>query len=126
VNATLKRVVFKPLLKAGVGPIVAGLLTFLCSGAFHEYQFVLSFDNYAVGRAGAFFLLQGLLLSLETGAEKALGKHVAFLTALPQALKTFFVLIVFSPTIPLFSMIWIDEGMYDAVARLAPAIRVRY
>ena len=88
VNATLKRIVFIPLRKVGIGPFLAAFTTFFCSAAFHEYQFVLSFDNYTVGRGGAFFVFQGIICSVETVAEKALrmmGFWIALGIILPPA-----------------------------------------
>ena len=50
VTTTLKRCVFIPVRhKLGLPPFIAAMATFVSSGFFHEYQFILSFPNYAFG-----------------------------------------------------------------------------
>ena len=44
------------------------------------------------------------------------------LFGLPAPLKALIVLTAFSPTIPLFSQIWVDEGMFETMAKMAPRI----
>ena len=50
VTTSFKRCVFKPLRAVGLSPTLAALVTFISSGLFHEYQFVLSFPTYSFGR----------------------------------------------------------------------------
>lgn len=106
-----------PIRKAGAGSTLAALVTFVASGLFHEYQFVLSFANYQLGGASLFFVMQGSIATAETLITRALGQAAP---SLPPGLRTALVLIVFSPTVTLFSQIWIREGMFDVILALVP------
>ena len=52
------------------------------------------------------------------------GKAGLMSLGLPAAFQSFGVLVFFSPTIPYFSNIWLDEGMFDVMSRMAPAFKL--
>ena len=82
---------------------------------FHACQFVLSFPSYRLGRASFFFLLHGLFCTID-----ALFSRVAAesLKPVPWQLKALAVPILYSPTVPLFANIWMEEGFFALIARL--------
>jgi len=124
VTTTLKRCVFIPLRKhLGVPTSAAAIATFLSSGLFHEYQFLLSFPKYQLGSISFFFGMHALIAFLESLVEKAFGKGWPLESYLPAVLKSMIILVVFSPTIPYFTKIWLDEGMYDVMSLMAPQIK---
>uniref|UniRef100_A0A7S2HIZ1 Wax synthase domain-containing protein n=1 Tax=Haptolina brevifila TaxID=156173 RepID=A0A7S2HIZ1_9EUKA len=127
VSTSFKRCVFKPLMKSKlVPPTLAGILTFTSSGLFHEYQFVLSFPTYTFGRISSFFVLQGLVCGLDNIATRAFGKSAfgSAFVALPDAVKAFIVVGIMSPTVPIFSRIWIDAGMFNMIASMVPLVSI--
>jgi len=117
VTATFKRIVFVPLRKLHTPPVLAALVTFLFSGLFHEYQFVVSMRTYKLGTIGGFFALQGLIAAGDAVVSRS--PLQPFLLSLPAPLKPFLVMVAFSPTIPLFSSVWLDESMFDLMARIS-------
>lgn len=124
VTTTLKRCVFLPLRKTLNMPAgVAATSTFLASGLFHEYQFLLSFPHYALGSISIFFGMHAAFAFLETLWEKALGKGWHALEPLPEFVKALIITTMFSPTIPYFTNIWIDAGMFDVMSAMSPQIK---
>jgi len=124
VTTSFKRCVFTPLKKLDVPNALAALLTFISSGLFHEYQFILSFPNYTLGRISVFFVLQAFMSSADALLDKSLGAAYPFSakSPLPAPLKTALALALFSPSTPLFSSIWIEEGMFDAFSKMTVGI----
>jgi hypothetical protein len=43
---------------------------------------------------------------------------------LPFAVKAVGTLVVFSPTIPMFSSIWIEEGFFDLIAHIGLLVKI--
>ena len=128
VTATLKRCVFIPLRKfAGAPAPVAAIATFLSSGLFHEYQFLLSFPKYTLGSISFFFGMQAAFAFLDSLYSRFLGKAgvMSVLGANGAALQSLCVLIAFSPTVPYFSKIWIDEGMFDVMSAMTPQFKLQ-
>ena len=123
VTTTLKRCCFVPLVKAGVSKSVAGIATFVFSGLFHEYQFLLSFPKYVLGSISAFFLMHAFIGFFESLWRKSFGTGWPLEKIIPEAAKGLIICIIFSPTIPYFTKIWIDEGMYDLMSLMAPQIK---
>jgi len=124
VTTTLKRCVFIPLRKfVGVPASIAAILTFIASGAFHEYQFLLSFQSYTLGSITFFFGLHAFFAFGETLYDAIPG--ASSLTAMggPAWLQSLAVCILFSPTIPYFSSIWIDQGMFDVMSAMTPQVK---
>ena len=116
VTNSFKRCVFTPLSRSGTPKTLAAFLTFLASGLFHEYQFVLSFPNYTLGRASLFFLLHGLTCAGDAYFSKTFGNQ---LRAVPWQLKALAVVFIYSPTVPMFANIWVEEGFFKLISRLS-------
>jgi len=127
VTATLKRCVFIPMRKLlGVPSSVAAIATFLFSGLFHEYQFILSFPNYKLGAISYFFGMQALFAFGETIYTSVLGKTgVSSVFGVPYWVQSLVIIFIFSPTIPYFSNIWLDEGMFDVMSAMTPQIKLQ-
>ena len=89
---------------------------------FHEYQFVLSFSTYTLGRISVFFVMHGLFAAADAMVSSAIGGTV-LMASIPKTVKTFVVLTMFSWTVPLFASIWVEEGMFDLIAALGFRIR---
>merc|ERR1711920_1014963 len=92
VSTTFKRLVFKPLRKAGWPVALAGFVTFVCSGLFHEYQFLLAFPSYPLGTISKFFLVHGVLAAF--GGEQLTGN-------VPRRLKGLVTFLVMLPSVPM-------------------------
>jgi len=121
VNTTLRRSFFNPIRKhLGVSSAVAALATFVCSGIFHEFQFKLSFPNYTVGSATWFFFLQGAFAFVDTLYSKMFGQFGLMTLGAPACVQSFGVMALLSPSMPYFSQIWIDQGMFDLFSRMSP------
>lgn len=107
----LKRSCFLPLLKNGVPKKFAGLATFVASALMHEVQFAFSFASYTIGRASAFFVLQGVLCLIETlicAAVPGAGDSI------PPTLKRILTVSLMTVTSEMFVSIWRDSAMFDA------------
>ena len=125
VTTTLKTCFFIPLRKRlGLPPAVAATCTFVASALFHEYQFVLSFPTYNLGTISLFFVMHGGFSVLDTLYSKLFGKVSLISFGLPPFVQSFFVLALFSPTIPLFTNIWLEEDMFEVMGRLVPHMRM--
>ena len=61
-------------------------------------------------------------LAQAMGKDSAAARAVA---AIPRPLKTLLLLTSFSPTVPMFSQIWIDSGMFDMIATMVPLVRFK-
>ena len=85
-------------------------------------QFVLSFPSYALGTISTFFVLQGLISAGDALVEKTVGGKGSWLYNLPTPVKCVCVLSAFSPTVPLFSNIWVEQGMFDLMAKMVPSV----
>ena len=60
---------------------------------------------------------------LDATYQKFLGKMgVMTLLGAPAWLQSLAVLAVFSPTIPYFSNIWVEQGVFDVMARMVPRL----
>lgn len=127
VTTTLKRCFFIPLRHhLGLPPSVAATLTFVASALFHEYQFVLSFPKYQLGTISLFFVMHGGFSVLDTLYSKFFGKvSIVSLFGVPAFVQSLAVLALFSPTIPLFTKIWLDEDMFSVMGRLVPQVRLQ-
>ena len=53
----------------------------------------------------------------------SLGKGWPLDSVIPEAIKGLLICVIFSPTIPYFTNIWIDEGMYDLMSIMSPQIK---
>jgi hypothetical protein len=125
VSATLKCCVFHPMVHhLKQTKSVAALAVFIASGLFHEYQFLLSFPNYALGDISFFFGMQSVIAFAETIIMKGLGRTKGWVLedVLPGAVKSFIILVIFCPAIPYFTNIWIREGMFEVMSLMAPQI----
>ena len=118
VHAFLKRSCYLPARRRGVPAVPAALLTFLCSGLLHEYNF--SIHNHAAyepGRATAFFVAMGVMML----AERALP---GWPRALPEPLIA---LLIQTTVLPCFTSLffrsWIEAGMIASVTELMPHVR---
>lgn len=116
VTTSFKRCVFVPLAKLQLPNAVAAFLTFFASGLFHEYQFVLSFPTYPLGRISQFFVLHGLLCAADAMFSKAVGKK--YLANVPFALKAFSIPLLYSPTVPMFAQCWIQAGFFTLISKM--------
>ena len=106
----------RPLAKLQLPNAVAAFLTFFASGLFHEYQFVLSFPTYPLGRISQFFVLHGLLCAADAMFSKAVGKK--YLANVPFALKAFSIPLLYSPTVPMFAQCWIQAGFFTLISKM--------
>lgn len=52
-----------------------------------------------------------------------MGAGWRMLEPLPEWVKGMLICIIFAPTIPYFTQIWIDQGMYDLMSAMAPQIK---
>ena len=94
--------------------------------AVQEYQFILSFPNYRFGGISGFFVLQGVISAADALCSKLLANTVfsRLYTSLPTVAKSLLVCTAVSPTVPFFAGIWIKEGMFSAIAQLAPTLKI--
>ena len=44
---------------------------------------------------------------------------------LPAFVQSLVVISLFSPTIPYFARIWLDEGMFDVMGRMVPQLKMQ-
>ena len=64
-----------------------------------------------------------------SGLHRQLGVHVSKVKSCTMDLwntewvKGMLICIIFAPTIPYFTQIWIDQGMYDLMSAMAPQIK---
>lgn len=124
VSTTLKGCVFTPLRKyLKTSTSVAAFATFIASGLFHEYQFLLSFPKYTLGSISFFFAMQSGFAFLETLLGLKKGTGVSSFLGVPYWVQSLCVLLAFSPTIPHFSKIWFDEGMFDVMSAMTPQFK---
>ena len=69
-----------------------------------------------------FFLLHGVMCAADAALAKTLGPRLA---RIPWQVKAAAIPILYSPTVPLFSMIWIEEGFFSVIARTGWLIRLQ-
>jgi len=129
VHAMLKRTVYAPARRAGLGGAAASLLSFAASGLLHEYNFAThNFAAYRPGSATAFFLLMGLLMLGEAALQDWVGRRGAWrlqrlYAAMPSPLVAAGLRLAVLPAFePLFMRSWIESGMLRAVGALVPHV----
>jgi len=102
-------------LRHRVPPALAAFVTFVASGLFHEYEFVISFPSYRLGRISVFFALHGVICAADAVLSKLVGPRLA---VVPWQLKAFAIPVLYSPTVPLFSSVWIEHGFFTAISQM--------
>ena len=126
VNTFLKRAVYVPARRRGYSAAAASLLTFLCSGLLHEYNFSLhNASAYQPGHASLFFITMGLLMIAEAAlASRAPPLARRIFRALPSALVSLALLAPVLPFFgPLFMRSWIQSGFLESVMALVPHLQ---
>ena len=113
IHANLKRAVFAPLAAARLPKSVAGVASFVASALFHEYQFVLTMPRYRLGGISLFFVAHAALCYAQTALARAGATPPS---ATPRALKVVSTVAVMAPFASLFTSIWHEHGMFDAIA----------
>jgi hypothetical protein len=125
VHLFLKRTVYVPARKYGIGPFPAALLVFGASGLVHEYSFFIHNNSaYEPGHAMAFFLYVGMLMVVEETVllySKAYGRF-------KEKISTIFLSVMLQiPMLPVFSRLfvksWLDSGMLESVRLLIPHLQ---
>jgi len=120
VTVSFKRCVFTPLFRGlRAPPTLAALITFISSGLFHEYQFLLSFPSYQFGRASLFFVAHGCISAVDALFAKTVGAHLA---GVPWQLKAIGAPMMFSFTVPMFASIWREEGFFALISHLGVVV----
>ena len=123
VHVLLKRSVYVPTRKAGVPALPAALLTFLCSGLLHEYNFALhNTPAYQPGHATVFFLLTGALMIIEDAVGPWWPEWACRLAN--SAPSVVIALVLQLAVLPAFTALfvksWLASGMIEAVGELLP------
>ena len=130
VHVLLKRAVYVPARRRAIPAPLAALLTFIASGALHEYNFAIhNAAAYEPGHAMAFFLLMGILMLLEAAVQDAALKRTpkrlrALLGATPSAVISVGLQLAVLPAFaPLFMRSWLESGMIEAVGAMVPRVQ---
>jgi hypothetical protein len=122
VHLFLKRTVYVPARKCGIGPYPAALLVFGASGLVHEYTFFIHNNSaYESGHAMAFFLYVGMLMVVE---EMVLLYSKAYRRFKEKSPTIFLSVLLQIPVLPVFSRLfvksWLESGMLESVRLLIP------
>ena len=121
-----------PARRRGYSAAAASLLTFLCSGLLHEYNFSIhNARSYEPGRATCFFLLMGSLMIAEEAVLKAAVGRLGvesrvsrLVCAAPSpAIAIGLQLLVLPAFTPYFMRSWLGSGMLDEVSLLVPHVK---
>mmetsp|Transcript_2540 Transcript_2540/g.3887 ORF Transcript_2540/g.3887 Transcript_2540/m.3887 type:complete len:243 (-) Transcript_2540:192-920(-) len=125
VQILLKRTVYVPARKCGLGRGAAAILTFLTSGLLHEYNFSIhNRRSYEPGKATVFFMLMGLVMLSENWVWKRLVPRCLQRVAtgyLPTAVVSVFLTLVVSGLFEhYFIQSWIESGFLDAAGEMFP------
>jgi len=123
VTTAFKRMVFDPLRKKlQLSPALAASLTFVVSGLFHEYQFVLSMPTYSLGTISVFFVMHAGFSFLDALYKRYVAIGLVGL-GLPVVVQSLFIMCFYSPSIPYFSHIWVEEGLFEVMSLMTPQIK---
>lgn len=126
VQALLKRNVYIPVRKIGIGRETATILTFLASGCLHEYTFSIhNVGYYRPGEATLFFLVMGVVILVEGLILNARSERILKLSQkIPSpVISTLTVLLVAAaPFEPLFIRSWLQSGVVEAASEMFPHI----
>ena len=125
VQLLLKRTIYIPARKNGIGRSLSAILTFFVSGLLHEYNFSIhNRQAYEPVRATVFFVLMGLLM---------MGEHWVWENIIPLRLKQiaagYIPSVVISMALTLsvsgifdqfFIQSWLKSGFLDAAGEMLP------
>jgi hypothetical protein len=125
VQLFLKRTVYIPARKCGIGPFPAALLVFGASGLLHEYNFFIHNNTaYEPGHAMVFFLYVGILMIAE---EMVLLYSIAYGQFKDKAFTIVLSILFQIPVLPIFSRLfvksWLESGMLESVRLMIPHLQ---
>jgi hypothetical protein len=126
VQTLLKRNVYIPARKAGMGRETATISTFLASGLLHEYTFSIhNAKSYQPGEATLFFVMMGVTILVEgliLNATSERMQTLAYRIPSPIISTTAVLLVAAGPFDTLFIRSWLQSGVIDATSEMFPHI----
>lgn len=124
VQILLKRNVYIPCRKVGIGREMSTVLTFMASGFLHEYTF--SIHNtvaYRMGEATIFFTMMGIIILVEGAIASAIPNQVQeIFEKVPSSVLSTTMVLMVAFAVPLFIRSWLESGIIEATSEMFPHV----